>query len=224
VSRTAVTPHGGATEEPATKGRTGRAVGPSFTSVSAPSIVPSRPLGVPSPGWLAATGLIGTAVEGRGCRTGRRPGSTYLGRIRPQKRASRVRSIPSVAGHGFNGRFHPSARPASLGSSARTEHPSQVSRTPEGTETPANRERRRAQLAQAVAREVAGGTRVESNSDYLALLFFGKPVNHVLHLILTLVTFLLWAIVWIWVAVAGGEKRVILPGDDHGNVLCQEAG
>jgi hypothetical protein len=49
-------------------------------------------------------------------------------------------------------------------------------------------------------------------------------VNHVLHLILTLVTFLLWAIVWIWVAVAGGEKRVILPVDDHGNVLRQEAG
>ena len=105
-----------------------------------------------------------------------------------------------------------------------TEQPSPVSRTPDGTDTPVNPERRRALLAQAVAREVAGGARVESNSDYLAVLVYGKPVNHVLHLILTLVTFLLWAIVWIWVAVAGGEKRVILSVDDYGNVLRQKAG
>ena len=38
---------------------------------------------------------------------------------------------------------------------------------------------------------------MESQTDYTALIRFGKPINHVLHLILTLVTFGLWGIVWL---------------------------
>jgi hypothetical protein len=47
-------------------------------------------------------------------------------------------------------------------------------------------------------------------------------INHILHLILTLVTCGVWAIVWIVLAFVGGERRIALNVDDYGNVLRQE--
>ena len=47
----------------------------------------------------------------------------------------------------------------------------------------------------------------------------GKPVNHVLHLILTLVTCLVWGIVWIILVGMGGEKRYSMSVDPYGNIL-----
>jgi hypothetical protein len=45
----------------------------------------------------------------------------------------------------------------------------------------------------------------------------GRRPNHVLHLILTLVTFGLWAIVWLVLALAMGEKRrLIVPNGAGG--------
>ena len=46
-------------------------------------------------------------------------------------------------------------------------------------------------LVQTVANTLAqpGHWRVESQTDYNAILVKGKPVNHVLHLILSIVTF-----------------------------------
>ena len=49
----------------------------------------------------------------------------------------------------------------------------------------------------------------------------GKPVNHVLHLILTLVTCLVWGLVWLVLALTGGEKRSIASVDEFGNVIFQ---
>jgi len=68
---------------------------------------------------------------------------------------------------------------------------------------------------------VASGARIESQSDYQAVVVRGKKVNHVLHLILTLVTLGLWGIVWIILAIAGGEKRQMVTVDDYGNALVQ---
>jgi hypothetical protein len=78
---------------------------------------------------------------------------------------------------------------------------------------------RKATLAQAVAVAVRQGARVEAQTDFQAVLVDGKPVNHVLHLILTLVTCALWAIVWIILAATGGEERYSLSVDPYGNVL-----
>lgn len=83
-------------------------------------------------------------------------------------------------------------------------------------------ETKKQHLAQAVQREVAAGARVESRTDTDAILVVGKPVNHILHLILTLVTCLAWGVVWLILVVLGGEKRVGLQVDDFGNVLRQE--
>ena len=86
----------------------------------------------------------------------------------------------------------------------------------------ASDERKQA-LANAVAREVGGGWHVESQTDYQAVLV--RPatrINHVLHLLLTLITFGLWAIVWIFLAITHKRERhrVILV-DGFGNVTVQ---
>ena len=83
-------------------------------------------------------------------------------------------------------------------------------------------EEQRQLLARHIQMAVATGGRVESQSDTMAVIVRGKPVNHVLHLILTLATFGLWGIVWLIVAVAGGEKREMITVDEHGQVLVQK--
>lgn len=80
---------------------------------------------------------------------------------------------------------------------------------------------RKALLAQTVSSEIAQGARIESQSEYQAVLVRGKPINHILHLILTLVTCGIWGIVWIILASTGGEKRSVASVDDFGNVTVQ---
>ena len=76
-------------------------------------------------------------------------------------------------------------------------------------------------LARAVQGQIVAGGRIESQSDFEAVIVSGKPVNHVLHLILTLVTFLVWGVVWIALVAFGGEKRSIATVDEYGNVAVQ---
>lgn len=77
-------------------------------------------------------------------------------------------------------------------------------------------------LARTIQGQVAAGGRIESQSDFQAVIVTGKPLNNVLHLILTLVTFGLWAPVWIALAIFGGEKRSMITVDDFGNVAVQK--
>ena len=56
------------------------------------------------------------------------------------------------------------------------------------------------------------------------MLVQGKPVNHVLHAILTIFTCALWGIVWIVLSLTGGEKRYQLIVDEYGNVHWQNLG
>ena len=76
------------------------------------------------------------------------------------------------------------------------------------------------QMQQAAMRQL----RVESTTDYSAVLVQGKPVNHVLHAILTIFTCLAWGIVWLILALTGGEKRYQLIVDEYGNVHWQDLG
>jgi hypothetical protein len=83
---------------------------------------------------------------------------------------------------------------------------------------------RKSRLAQGVQNEVIRGGVVETQSDYNAVIRYGKPINHTLHLILTLVTFTFWALVWIGVAlVAMSQKKTItLTVDEYGQLLRQQ--
>jgi len=84
-------------------------------------------------------------------------------------------------------------------------------------------EERKAILAQQIQQAIAKGGRVQSQSDTMAVIIYGKPVNHVLHFIIGLLTFALWWIVWIILAMTGGEKREMITVDEFGNVLVQKA-
>jgi hypothetical protein len=50
----------------------------------------------------------------------------------------------------------------------------------------------------------------------------GKPVNNVLHFFIGLFTLGVWWLVWIVLALTGGEKREMLTVDEWGNVAVQK--
>ncbi len=58
----------------------------------------------------------------------------------------------------------------------------------------------------------------------MAVLVYGRRVNHILHFLLGFVTFFLWWLVWLYLAITGGEKRRVVTVDDYGNILEQEQG
>jgi len=94
----------------------------------------------------------------------------------------------------------------------------------EVTSTRRTADERKVILAQQLQAAAARGLRIESQSEFQAVLVSGKPVNHVLHAILTIFTCLLWGIVWAIIAATGGEKREMVLVDDFGNVIWQQLG
>lgn len=82
-------------------------------------------------------------------------------------------------------------------------------------------EQRKSSLATAVANSVREGWNVQSQTEFQAVLVKGHKPNHVLHLILTLVTFGLWAIVWIALAFIQKVQHRVIDVDEFGNVNVQ---
>jgi hypothetical protein len=78
---------------------------------------------------------------------------------------------------------------------------------------------RKATLDRVLADRGAQGWRIENRSDFQATIATGNRINHVLHLILTIVTVGLWGIVWIILAITGGIKRHLITIDEYGNVV-----
>jgi hypothetical protein len=83
-------------------------------------------------------------------------------------------------------------------------------------------DQRRAMLAQQIASMVASrGARVESQSDFQAVLATGQPVNHTLHAILFLLMCGIWLVPWLIISLTGGVKRYLVAVDEYGNVNVQ---
>ena len=59
---------------------------------------------------------------------------------------------------------------------------------------------------------------MEWQGEFQAVLVFGRRPNHLLHWILTLVTFGFWGLIWIAIALGGGEKKEIIKVDEWGHV------
>ena len=83
-------------------------------------------------------------------------------------------------------------------------------------------EGRRQRQSDAVAREVMRGAKVESDADYQAVLVSGNRVNHLLHFFVGIFTCGWWWIVWIFLALTGGEKRYIVRTDEFGNTRVEK--
>ena len=62
----------------------------------------------------------------------------------------------------------------------------------------------------------ANGKRLESQIGFQAVLVTEKKPNHLLHLLLTLVTGGLWALIWIYLALTSKDLREILQVDEFG--------
>ncbi len=89
--------------------------------------------------------------------------------------------------------------------------------------TEASVEARKRALANAVQRDVAAGWRVESQTDTTAVMAKGKPINHLLHLVLSAITCGLWLFVWPVVWWINRDQHIVLNVDDYANVLRQTA-
>jgi hypothetical protein len=81
---------------------------------------------------------------------------------------------------------------------------------------------RQERLNQAIAAELARGGRIESQTGSSAVVVRGNRVNHILHLLLTLITLGIWVIVWLIISASGGERRRIINADPYGNVSTQD--
>lgn len=77
---------------------------------------------------------------------------------------------------------------------------------------------RAAALNREVAQQVRGGWRVQSQTPTTAQLVKGHRTNHILHLILSIITLGIWLIVWLLMVVFGGESHRYLEVDEIGQV------
>lgn len=83
-------------------------------------------------------------------------------------------------------------------------------------------EERRQALSFAIAHEVSRGGRIESMNDTTAIIVVGSKPNHILHLILTLVTCSAWGVIWIMVAIGQQEHRISIAVDQYGQAFRQQ--
>ena len=83
---------------------------------------------------------------------------------------------------------------------------------------------RKQALATAISNEVRSGWNVQSQSDYQAVMHIpAQKTNHVLHLILTLITLGFWGLVWIaMVVIHKGEQHEVVSVDEYGNTNIQK--
>jgi hypothetical protein len=85
-------------------------------------------------------------------------------------------------------------------------------------------QQRSALLAEHLRWYFAQGCSVESQMGFQVILVKGnKPVNHVLHLLITLLTCGAWGVVWIGLSLTAGQSRQLLTVDEWGNVTLQPA-
>jgi hypothetical protein len=76
-----------------------------------------------------------------------------------------------------------------------------------------------------IGRWAAFGRRVESRSEFQAILVRGHRHNHILHLLLSIITAGLWALfVWLPLSLFGGEKRELLKIDEWGEPSIEKLG
>ena len=71
-------------------------------------------------------------------------------------------------------------------------------------------------LEEYVTDAIRKGWRIESQGSYQAVIVEGKDVNHLLHLLLSLLTVGLWLFVWALITLTGGERRMMIYVDEKG--------
>jgi Na+-transporting NADH:ubiquinone oxidoreductase subunit NqrC len=84
--------------------------------------------------------------------------------------------------------------------------------------------KRREALDGAVRRALEKGARLESRTDYSAVLVVANKPNHVLHLVLSIVTFGIWLLTWLLIVRRGDEARILVSVDDDATIHTKPLG
>jgi hypothetical protein len=82
-------------------------------------------------------------------------------------------------------------------------------------------EERKLKLARILAVETSNGWKVESQTEFTAVLYFGKggKINHILHLLLSCITIGLWLIVWTIIGLTTQRKTKVITIDENGEAI-----
>lgn len=75
---------------------------------------------------------------------------------------------------------------------------------------------RRTILGRQIERLAAPNMRVESRSDFQAVLVYGEKVNHLLHFLIGLFTIGLWWVVWAVLALTNKQTKRLITVDESG--------
>lgn len=67
-------------------------------------------------------------------------------------------------------------------------------------------------------------SRIETRTETTAVLVHGKPVNHLLHFLVSVLTCGVWAVWWVVYAVMGGERREMVSVDETGQISRRKFG
>jgi hypothetical protein len=65
-------------------------------------------------------------------------------------------------------------------------------------------------LSEQIRRLAIDGWRVEAQTDQTTVMVRGRRPEHILHFVLTMLTFGFWAIVWIFLVVFRHQERIVL--------------
>jgi hypothetical protein len=77
---------------------------------------------------------------------------------------------------------------------------------------------RREALDGAVRRALEKGARLESRTDYSAVLVVDNKPNHLLHLVLSIVTLGIWLLTWLLIVRRGNEARIQVSVDEDATI------
>ena len=69
---------------------------------------------------------------------------------------------------------------------------------------------------------ISKGWIIESQGQYHAVIVDGEKINHVLHLLVSVITVGLWIVVWIVLAVFGGQQRLMIYVNEQGEVSVRK--
>lgn len=113
--------------------------------------------------------------------------------------------VAAVITHSFSGTDNSNDRP--------------VATPPGWSTTPVSNEERQQRLQHHLSEDMAFTRgRIESVTPYTAVIVYGRPVNHVLHLLASVFLCGFWIPIWILITISGGERRAVLSVDPCGNV------
>lgn len=85
-----------------------------------------------------------------------------------------------------------------------------------------SRDEQRTILSKVIAQQMRTGVRIESQTDSQVVLAWGGKVNHVAHFLIGLLTFGIWWLVWLLLALRAQESKRLITVDEYGQITWKD--